>query len=317
MCVIVYANINGQKILAKNRDRIYDPNIQIHHTILKGVEVAYYMDEKTNWIEGINEYGICMVNSALKTREDELDGNRDFRTDVGPVILNCLTKKTLDDAIRAFFKNEFRSKMITGFTMFLDKKRAILLEIPSETDKPIAKDITQQKKLVLTNHGLHYPNTGYMYGRKRVSSIIRKLAIDRELEQLTDIENILRIMRKNYQGLDPRLAPYRDRTHAFHHINKPLNEKSKGFQTTSQILFNPEKLEFIFNYDSRNCKVIRKTTSFPVDYTPKITIRVTSNSRDKIKSKLPFPMDVIPLLQQYFHPSNMSADQKKQIMDDK
>lgn len=49
MCVILYTTINGKTILAKNRDRIYHPNIEIIH------EVIYLMDKKTGWIENEHE----------------------------------------------------------------------------------------------------------------------------------------------------------------------------------------------------------------------------------------------------------------------
>ena len=40
MCVIFYMNIHGQLIMAKNRDLPYNPEIDIIHEILNGVEVV-------------------------------------------------------------------------------------------------------------------------------------------------------------------------------------------------------------------------------------------------------------------------------------
>jgi hypothetical protein len=58
-------NIHGQNILAKNRDLPYNPEIDIIHEIVNGVEVVYMMDKRNGWIEGLNEYGTGMVNSSL------------------------------------------------------------------------------------------------------------------------------------------------------------------------------------------------------------------------------------------------------------
>jgi hypothetical protein len=65
MCIIVSKEINDKFVLAKNRDRAYKPTLEVVHTLLDGVEVAYLHDVTTDWSEGINEFGIGAVNSAL------------------------------------------------------------------------------------------------------------------------------------------------------------------------------------------------------------------------------------------------------------
>jgi len=70
-CIIVSKEINNKFILAKNRDRAYKPTIEIIHTLLNGVEVVYLHDTITDWSEGMNEFGIGVVNSALLVGRDE------------------------------------------------------------------------------------------------------------------------------------------------------------------------------------------------------------------------------------------------------
>ena len=65
MCVILYTEIDGKKILAKNRDRNYKPHIQIIHEIVNGIEIAYIKDIDTGWVEGLNEHGYGLVNATL------------------------------------------------------------------------------------------------------------------------------------------------------------------------------------------------------------------------------------------------------------
>ena len=64
-CIIVSKEINDKFILAKNRERAYNPSLEIVHTIIDGVEVAYLHDLITDWSEGLNENGIGVVNAAL------------------------------------------------------------------------------------------------------------------------------------------------------------------------------------------------------------------------------------------------------------
>ncbi len=43
-CIIVSKEVGDKFILAKNRDRTYNPELEIVHTIIDGVEVAYLHD---------------------------------------------------------------------------------------------------------------------------------------------------------------------------------------------------------------------------------------------------------------------------------
>jgi hypothetical protein len=52
MCIIVSKEINDKFVLAKNRDRAYKPTLEVVHTLLDGVEVAYLHDITTDWRGG-------------------------------------------------------------------------------------------------------------------------------------------------------------------------------------------------------------------------------------------------------------------------
>ena len=71
MCIIAYLTLNKQTYLAKNRDRYYITPIKIVRERINGVEILYLIDLKTGWIEGINEFGIAIVNSVLPTEAEE------------------------------------------------------------------------------------------------------------------------------------------------------------------------------------------------------------------------------------------------------
>ena len=71
-CIIVSKEVDNKFILAKNRDRAYKPVLEIIHTIIDGIEVAYLHDVITDWSEGMNANGIGVVNAALLVGHDEL-----------------------------------------------------------------------------------------------------------------------------------------------------------------------------------------------------------------------------------------------------
>ena len=70
-CIIVAKRVGDTLIMAKNRDRAYKPELEVVHEIIDGVEVAYLRDTITDWSEGMNEYGIGILNTALMVGYDE------------------------------------------------------------------------------------------------------------------------------------------------------------------------------------------------------------------------------------------------------
>ena len=78
MCVIIYTTINNKKILVKNRDRVYKPNIVIIHELVDGVELAYIKDLKTGWIEGLNGNGIGIINSTLNRNDGKYKVDKSY-----------------------------------------------------------------------------------------------------------------------------------------------------------------------------------------------------------------------------------------------
>lgn len=65
-CIVTGGSINGDIILAKNRDRMFTPTIQAIRKLSKrGVELVLMYDKRTRYVEGMNEYGIGIINSTL------------------------------------------------------------------------------------------------------------------------------------------------------------------------------------------------------------------------------------------------------------
>ena len=55
----------------KNRDRNYLPTISFKRTTKDGIESLFIVDEVTKYSEGINEFGVAILNAATAVKNDE------------------------------------------------------------------------------------------------------------------------------------------------------------------------------------------------------------------------------------------------------
>ena len=176
-CVIAHVNSEGGRVLFKNRDRNYSPELKIYHTRYKGVEVVYMKDENTGWVEGVNEFGIGLVNSALMVLWDEKEGKsgkkKGEESVLGAIgskdarrILRALQCKTLEEAMEELVSFEGG---IRGHTIVSDGVRAFSLEHTAK-HAPYYQEISNDEILVRSNHGSKYPDAGYTLGENAESS---------------------------------------------------------------------------------------------------------------------------------------------------
>lgn len=116
--------INSSWKLFKFRDRGYNPEYEVKDYTVNGVEITYFKDKKSNWIEGINSNGITLVSSALdnhsdasiqnaaiaqNTKSDKLfkeylsaTNSRNFE-----ILKRVLRQKTIDDALNVIKESNF------------------------------------------------------------------------------------------------------------------------------------------------------------------------------------------------------------------
>ena len=111
-CTLAAVRLDDGVVLAKNRDRGYKSNVEVIHELIDDVEILYWRDVDTDWSEGMNEYGIGIVNSSLMVSQDEKEGkevekNRKDKTAKkrlsydGNKIRKALTYKTLPQVIKS------------------------------------------------------------------------------------------------------------------------------------------------------------------------------------------------------------------------
>ena len=267
-CVIAKIDIDGERILAKNRDRGYFSEVQIVHEIVNGIEICYLYDCITDWSEGLNELGIGIINSALSVSEDEKEGIISKRkkkpklSNDGMKIRKILCQKNMRDAIKTmiFYSGlDPKNVGVTGHTIIANPLNTYILEMTSQ-HKPVLKR-KKNKILTRSNHGIYHKDAGYNIPNiKRFSSLNRMKIVDNKLKDASCQDDVLDIMLKQHTKYN-FLNPYR-RSNEF------------NMQSTAQIMYNLNKLEFILRCDINHSKFTGYLNRLPKDYEPKIKVKV-------------------------------------------
>ena len=274
MCVVIYAIIDNKKILVKNRDRYYTPKMEIVHEIINGTEVVYTRDEKSNCLDGMNEYGIGYINSKLSTKhykkndstKDYLDKEMYFIQNESPKIkLDIISQNNLQQSLDLLLDNKyFEDLSLQGHILIASPKQCFHIETTTQ-DNPVVKPI--YKNIVLTNHGISYPEAGNNQEKSYKSSLMRKMIMEKRLKNVNNLDELLIIMRKRCYDIDPFFCPYKDRTLMINN-NKPIEN------TTNQVLYNLTDRVVVFNYDINSSTFLGIKNNLPKNYKPKIKIEI-------------------------------------------
>ena len=264
-CIIVSKEINDKFILAKNRDRAYQPTLEVVHTIMNGIEVAYLHDITTDWSEGLNEYGIGVVNSALLVGHDEAEhklvkkGGGKPGAD-GAKMRNILSQKTLKDALKSCLSYTGKSNLpLKGHTFISSPQHMISVEATSK-HKPDVKLHNSEHPIVRTNHGHMFTDAGYTHGEKYLSSKMRKISAEKSVDKVEDWKEIAQAMRKEFFPKRPQMNMKRD---------------TAEMSTSSQTVMNLTDKVLQITYFKDKVKEFKGINSqLPNGYVPKIKIEI-------------------------------------------
>jgi hypothetical protein len=256
-CTSVGIKIQGKNLLAKNRDRVYNPTIKLVREIIDGTEVLYMYDVDTDYSEGMNEYGIGIVNTTLQGKEDEKEikittRHKKLSAD-GHKIRKALSKKDLDEIVKIL---DLYKRGLGGHTTIGSKKGYISIE-KIRMGSPKIVHHKPNSVIVRTNHGLDYPDQGYQHGEDRDSSVSRAFYATKEARKAIKPEDLLAGMRKHHD-IAGYLEPYRTNYKVW---------------TSSQIMLNLTDLEMTFVIDE-NTKFLGIENRLPVGYRPKISLKI-------------------------------------------
>lgn len=198
MCTIIAKHFPDLGWVAvKNRDRNYIPEISFHRDHHKeGTERLIFKDDVTNYMEGINSFGVGILSASLMVQDDEKEiskGRREHSSD-GIKIREALKYPTAKYATQSAIKDQ-----LTGNTVFVDRKHCILLEASKSDGKYVYKahSIPENKTIARTNHGIWLDWAGYQHGidenqeLSRISSEARRLQGQFVVEHANDPEDMI------------------------------------------------------------------------------------------------------------------------------
>jgi hypothetical protein len=292
-CTIAAVRINDGVVLAKNRDRGYKARVEVIHEIVNDVEMVYWRDIDTDWSEGMNEFGIGIVNSSLMVAQDEKEGKgvekerkvddktkdktakKRFAADGGK-IRKALTYKSLPKVIKSIISYRGEDKKdvgLKGETIVSNNENVYVVEMTAKHSPVIKKLKADTKVAVRTNHGVYQKGAGYTHGEKRKSSVTRMELAKDHLEDVKKDMDVIDAMKKKYKK-DPFLNPYR--TKNMYHM-----------QTTGQIMMNLDKKLVVIRMDNEMGEFVGIETKLPKDYEPKIKIRIEGEKTHDKGKKLP------------------------------
>lgn len=259
-CIIVRKKLGDTVVMAKNRDRMYKPELEVVHEIINGVEVVYLHDVLTDWSEGINEFGVGILNTALMVGYDEKEKQLVKKTGKkskdGIKIREALGQKSMGDSLKVASK--FMGG-IKGHTFISTENKFISIETTSKHNPKFTihdKDNTA----VRTNHGHDHWDAGYTQGPDYLSSKVRKSTAEKVAAKVDEPNDILSNLRKDLFKQDSNLN---------------MTRKTEKMFTSSQVMLNLSDLIFELNYFTDKVdKFHGVKTNLPKGYEPKIKIEI-------------------------------------------
>lgn len=259
-CIVARIPMGKTVALLKNRDRNYAPEVRVHHEIRNGVEILYMKDETTGWIEGINEFGIGIVNASLLVHRDENEKaivkGVGKKSKDGIRVLAALEHRTLDEAVDSVVNHLGGVK---GHTIVSDPKGARLVEMTSKHDA-IVREMGPDELYVRTNHGIEYPDAGYTDGEDYVSSIARREQAIKVLDEVTSVKEIAPALYKN-----------RRKDHA-----DPYNmvRDTDNMRTVTQMVLDLTHRRMLLYLIPGKVKYLGYVNDLPDDHKPKVKFDV-------------------------------------------
>lgn len=248
MCIVIAKKFPGIGwIGAKNRDRNYIPLVNIVQSNRRDIQRLYIDDSLSRYTEGLNEFGVCIINAALSVKNDEKELEKSkpvtnkkyqqagYMSSDGKKIRTALFEKTPEKAMHYLIENE-----LCGSTLIFNKNECLLLEAgkivdtEEETSEFVYKVEEVKEYVVRTNHGILIPELGYAANsddpdiqKSRKSSESRYNIVETELKKLIDPMKMLDVL-STKRNNDPYMNPIR-----FGDVKK------KEMLTTGQILLVP------------------------------------------------------------------------------
>lgn len=236
-CIIAGTEMDHRTVLFKNRDRGYDARLKIVRMAYEGTEMLFVVDLDSGYLEGINEHGVGIVNTALQVAEDELEGIQEVtkgktagkgpkRSKDGPKIFRALAQKSARNAVLELAK-DLEDGPIKGHTFVGQAGGGLYcLECSGDTE-PVIKKLETGRINTRTNHGIVYPEAGYTEGDDYVSSVIRRWETQKRFQSIQKPEEMAWVLRNPLHEKNSPFNPVRD---------------TEKMRTTNQVMLDLDNL---------------------------------------------------------------------------
>ena len=249
-CTAAYGKIGSKRLLVKNRDKTYEPELEIHHEIVDGVEVLYYLDQYAKHLEGINENGVGIVYTTTNFQDDYVDRNTN---NIG-ILREALSKPDPVDIVRTVAMKEGGVK---GLTLISTPQGAFQVENKADAGlgKRIKKLNNEASWKVLTNlptmlKGAMSEKDGETY----ICCKIRQAVAEAMLHGVTSVEKAMESLAYKYFANDSHHNPLRD---------------SEFEQTVLQIGMDLDNNKMYLTPVPNKVKKITTNVDLPEGYEPK------------------------------------------------
>lgn len=239
MCVVVakyFSDIGWVGV--KNRDRNYVPDLSFRKENNRNTQTLFFWDDITQYCEGMNDSGICILSASLMVLDDEKEITVRSRT---PSKDGIKIKKALKFTdIKAVCMSLIKQKL-PGNTIIFDGQHCYLLEgawapggYEDRDYRYVIKQIPHGETVARTNHGVWLDWAGYQKGsdQNQTASAVSSHS------RLLIAEHVAKTAETPAQLIDMLTRQYTDN----HQLNAMrLADDKKMMRTTAQLMLVPKE----------------------------------------------------------------------------
>ena len=250
MCVIIAKYFDGIGWAgAKNRDRQYIPTLDFIESTEHGVSRMMMHDQITGYKEGINSYGVSILNTSLDvlTDEPDVDEGKTKSSPDGKIIATALLEDNPLSAARYVIK-----KRLVGCTIVFNKDTLYLIEASDQDGtRPyefVAKKIPIEQTVARSNHGIYLPWASFQRKDDDIEQTLDRISSEARLIQA---EEVVKLAESPQDLVDGLCKVYVENPQL--NIMRTSTEPNK-FRTTCQELCVPNERTLYCRPVSSNLK---------------------------------------------------------------
>lgn len=311
MCLIVAGNFPEGIVLAKNRDTEPPSPIHLVHTLVGDTEVLYLHDLKSGWVEGLNQYGIGIVNAEIlhdgQTKGSEIAINHKLTklsgySANGKKMLRALSNQRVEEAAQSLteYQGLSEQKGLGGNSLIVSPVNPSHPDtrtnpVHASTSHPTSDIAIWHSENYLgispSLHRIHlqpekvvsftnYPTFKQMSGKPDSMTELRHQRLKNNLTRMDGLADFFHVMRLEQQDSHPSTNIYRAIQVGNDYSRLPYPQ---NLVTTSQLFLHLTHRHLTLVVDTRAGRYQGYHSSLPPDKKPTITFTVFGNDGQSIR----------------------------------